>query len=187
MAPAIVLLASFAILRLAGFLGVSTLDNWNLPLRIALFVMFLLAASAHWGRGRTDLIRMVPPAFPFPATIITITGVLEILGAVGLLIPRTTRAAAVCLAILLVAMFPANIRAAREHLTMLGRPATGLVLRSVMQVVFIGALAAVAVSQPPMNKRVGEWKRLWTLSTALIWCGEGDLNPHEITPASTSS
>ena len=175
MAPAIVLLASFAILRLAGFLGVSTLDNWNLPLRIALFLMFLLAASAHWGRGRTDLIRMVPPAFP--AIIITITGVLEILGAVGLLIPITTRAAAVCLAILLVAMFPANIRAAREHLTMLGRPATGLVLRSVMQVVFIGALAAVAVSQPPMNKRVGEWKRLWTLSTALILVRRGGLEP----------
>jgi uncharacterized membrane protein len=144
MAPAIVLLASFAVLRLAGFLGVSTLDNWNLPLRIALFLMFLLAASAHWGRGRTDLIRMVPPAFPFPAIIITITGVLEILGAVGLLTPRTTRAAAICLAILLVAMFPRNIRAAREHLTMLGRPPTGLVLRSVMQLMFIGALAAVA-------------------------------------------
>jgi uncharacterized membrane protein len=106
--------------------------------------MFLLAASPHWGRGRTDLIRMVPPAFPFPATIITITGVLEILGAVGLLIPRTTRAAAVCLAILLMAMFPANIRAARERLTILGRPATGLVLRTVMQLMFIGALAAVA-------------------------------------------
>lgn len=149
MAPAIVLLASFAVLRAAGFLGVTALDNWNLPLRIALFLMFLLAAAAHWGRGRTDLIRMVPPSFPFPATIITITGVLEILGAVGLLIPRTTRAAAFCLAILLVAMFPANIRAAREHLTIIGRPATGLVLRSVIQVGFIGALLAVALFNRP--------------------------------------
>jgi uncharacterized membrane protein len=149
MVPAIVLPASFAILRLAGFLGVSVLDSWNLPLRIALFLMFLIAASAHWGRGRTDLIRMVPAAFPFPASIITITGVLEILGAVGLLIPRTTRAAAVCLAILLVAMFPANIRAARERLTILGRPVTGLAVRSVMQVVFIGALLAVAVLNHP--------------------------------------
>ena len=149
MVPAIVLLGSFAILRLAGFLGVSALDNWNLPLRIALFVMFLLAASAHWGRGRTDLIRMVPPAFPFPATIITITGVLEILGAVGLLIPITTRAAAVCLAILLMAMFPANIRAARERLTILGRPATGLTLRTMMQLMFIGCLVAVAIVNHP--------------------------------------
>jgi hypothetical protein len=78
MIPIVVLLASFAVLRLAGFLGVAALDNWNLSLRIALFLMFLLTASAHWGRGRPDLIRMVPAAFPAPATIITITGVLEI-------------------------------------------------------------------------------------------------------------
>jgi uncharacterized membrane protein len=149
MVPAIVLLAAFAILRVAGLLGAAALDSWNLPLRIALCVMFLLTASAHWGRGRTDLIRMVPAAFPAPATIIAITGVLEILGAIGLLIPLTARAAAICLAILLVAMFPANIRAAREHLTMLGRPAPGVALRSVIQLLFIGALVAVALSEPP--------------------------------------
>jgi len=148
MVPAIVLVAAFAILRLAGFLGVAALGNWNLPLRIALFLMFLLTASAHWGRGRADLIRMVPPAFPAPATIITITGVLEILGAVGLLVPLTARAAAICLAIILAAMFPANIRAAREHLTILGRPAPELMLRSVIQLLFIGALIAVAASEP---------------------------------------
>ena len=147
MVPAIVLLVAFAILRLLGFLGVAALDNWNLPLRVALFLMFLLTASAHWGRGRADLIRMVPPAFPAPGIIITITGVLEILGAVGLLVPLTARAAAICLAILLVAMFPANIRAAREHLTILGRPAPELSLRSVIQLLFIGALVAVAASQ----------------------------------------
>jgi uncharacterized membrane protein len=142
--PAVVLLASFARLRLAGFLGIAALDNWNLPLRIALFLMFLLTASAHWGRGRPDLIRMVPSVFPFPATIITITGVLEILGAVGLLLPLTARAAAICLAILLAAMFPANIRAAREDLTIMGRPATALPLRTLLQLMFIGALLAVA-------------------------------------------
>lgn len=147
MVPAVVLLAAFAILRLAGSLGITALDNWNLPLRIALFLMFLLAASAHWGRGRTDLIRMVPQGFPAPATIVTITGVLEILGAAGLLIPITTRAAAICLAILLIAIFPANVRAAREGLTILGRPVPGLALRTVLQLMFIGALLAVAVTR----------------------------------------
>src|SRR5580704_10019075 len=115
-----------------------------MPLRIALFLMFLLTASAHWGRGRPDLIRMVPPAFPAPATIITITGVLEILGAVGLLIPLTTRLAAICLAVLLAAMFPANMRAARERLTILARPAPGLAVRGAIQLIFIAALIAVA-------------------------------------------
>ena len=145
MVPAIVLLVVFAVLRVVGLAGVAELDNWNAPLRLALGAMFLLTASAHWGRGRPDLIRMVPPAFPAPGTIVGITGVLEILGAAGLLIPSTARAAALCLAVLLAAMFPANVRAARERLTILGRPAPNLVLRGAMQLLFIAALLAVAV------------------------------------------
>jgi uncharacterized membrane protein len=145
MVPAIVLLVSFAVLRSAGFLGVTALNNWDMPLRLALFLMFLLTASAHWGRGRPDLIRMVPPAFPAAPAIITITGVLEILGAVGLLIPFTAREAALCLAILLVAIFPANVRAARQKLTILGRPAMGIAVRGSLQLMFIAALCAVAM------------------------------------------
>ena len=81
----IVLLVSFAALRLAGFLGMAALANWNLSLRLALCLMFMVAASAHWGRGRADLIRMVPTALPTPGILVTITGLLEIAGAVGLL------------------------------------------------------------------------------------------------------
>jgi len=144
MAPAIVLLVSFAVLRCVGWLGVAGLNNWDLPLRGSLFAMFLLAASAHWGRGRPDLVRMVPRSFPSPGMSVSITGVLEILGAVGLLLPITARAAALCLAVLLVAMFPANVRAAREGLTIMGRPAMNVALRGALQVLFVGALAAVA-------------------------------------------
>jgi uncharacterized membrane protein len=145
MIPAIVLLAAFAVLRLVGLAGVAELDNWNAPLRLALGAMFLFTASAHWGRGRPDLVRMVPPAFPAPGMIVSITGVLEILGAAGLLISSTAHAAAICLAVLLAAMFPANVRAARERLTILGRPAPSLALRTTLQVLFIGTLLAVAV------------------------------------------
>jgi uncharacterized membrane protein len=143
MVPAIILLVSFAALRLAGLLGVTLLDNWNLPLRAALFLMFLVTASAHWGRGRPDLIRMVPAAFPAPGVLVTVTGLLEILGAIGLLIPATWRIAACCLAMLLMALFPANMRAAREGLTILGRKAMSVPARGALQLLFIGALAAV--------------------------------------------
>lgn len=88
MIPSLVLVTAFVVLRAAGFAAVTALDNWNAPLRIALAVMFLVTASAHWGRGRADLIRMVPPAFPAPATLVTAAGVLEILGALGLVIPQ---------------------------------------------------------------------------------------------------
>jgi uncharacterized membrane protein len=72
--------------------------------------------------------------------MVSVTGVLEILGAVGLLIPTTAPVAAACLAMLLIALFPANIRAAREGLTIGGRPATALPLRTLLQLVFIAAV-----------------------------------------------
>lgn len=143
MIPLFVLLISFAVLRCAGLLGVSALNHVDLPLRVALFLMFCVTASAHWGRGRADLIRMVPPAFARADTLVSVTGILEILGAVGLLVPATARLAAVCLAILLVALFPANIRAAREGLTIMGRPVPGIPLRGAMQAVFLAALIVV--------------------------------------------
>jgi uncharacterized membrane protein len=102
--------------------------------------MFLLTASAHWGKRRPDFIRMVPPVFPRPDIVVTTTGLLEILGAAGLLVPLTARAASVCLAPLLIAMFPANVRAARQSLTIGGRAPTALLPRTLLEVVFIAAL-----------------------------------------------
>ncbi len=148
MVPALVLLASFAALRAAGFLGIRALDNWDVPLRTALFLMFLLTASAHWGRSRPDLIRMVPRIVPLPGLMVSITGALEILGAIGLLVPAIARLSALCLAIMLVAIFPANIRAARERFTIRGRPALGIAARGALQLLFIGALATVAGRKP---------------------------------------
>lgn len=147
MVPFLVLVLSFVILRGVGFVGVQALDNVDLPLRIALFLMFLVAASAHWGKGRPDLVRMVPPVFPRPEFLVNLTGVLEILGAFGLLVPVTSRFAALGLTVLLLAVFPANVRAAREHLTILGRPVPGLLVRTVIQLVFIFALLAVALHE----------------------------------------
>ncbi|WP_411503715.1 DoxX family protein [Brevibacillus centrosporus] len=102
--------------------------------------MLLLTASAHWGAKRPDLIRMVPPIFPKPGLIVTATGLLEIAGAIGILFPATSQATSIGLAVLLVAMFPANVRAASEHLTIGGRPVPKLPLRIVLQVVFLAAV-----------------------------------------------
>ena len=142
MTPFLVLLASTLVLRAIGAAGVVVIDSWIMCLRGGLAAMFLLTASAHWGKRRPDLIRMVPAAFPRPDLIITITGVLELLGAVGLVLPVAAGPASACLAVLLVAMFPANVRAARHNLTIGGKAATGLLLRTVLQVVFIAALIA---------------------------------------------
>ncbi len=144
MAPLIVLIVASLAFWLAGQLGVTIFQHISTVLRTALALMFVLTASAHWGKRRPDLIRMLPPRFPRPDLLVTISGILEIAGAIGLLIPSTATAAAICLALLLVALFPANIHAARENLTIAGQPVPGIMMRTAIQIVFILALVSAA-------------------------------------------
>lgn len=148
MIPLIVVLTVFIALRTAGALGVRALRDWRLCLRWALAVMLLVTASAHWGPKRADLIAMVPPAFPRPELLVTLTGILELAGAAGLVYARTSRLAAIGLALLFVAMFPANVYAAQQHLGIGGRPVTDLPLRTFVQLALIASAVAVAVGKP---------------------------------------
>ena len=142
MAPLIVMIAAWLVGRLMGSVGVlPQADSWTGALRIALAMMFMFTAVSHFHpRTRPDLIRMVPEGLPAPALAVTATGVLELLGAVGLLVPATVPAAAYGLMALLVAMFPANVHAARKGLMIAGRHATPLLWRLPLQLFWISAL-----------------------------------------------
>ena len=140
MLPFLVLIAATITVRTMGAAGVRALDTWPKSLRLDLFVMFAVTASAHWGKRRPDLIAMVPTVFRRADLMVTITGILEIVGAAGLLLPVTAPIAAVCLIVLLIVIFPANVRASRQHLTIGERQATALPLRALLQIVFIAAL-----------------------------------------------
>ncbi|MCH1640996.1 DoxX family protein [Paenibacillus timonensis] len=140
MVPFIALIVSFLLFRGLGFAGWGYFDHWQTSLQAACAAMLLFAASAHWGKRRPDLIRMVPPAFPRPDRIVTLTGYLEIAGAIGLQIPFLAPTASICLSLLLIAMFPANVRAARERLTIGGRPVPPLAVRTLLQLVFLAAI-----------------------------------------------
>jgi uncharacterized membrane protein len=142
MIPFGVLIVAFALFRIAGLILVPVLDGWQPALRAALVPMFFLTASAHWGKRRADLVRMVPPLFPAPELLVTLTGVLEIIGSIGLLVPATARAASFGLTVLLIAIFPANVYAARHGLAIQGRTAMPLPLRAALQVVFVAAVLA---------------------------------------------
>lgn len=143
MVPFGILAATFAVLLVFG----RHRWPWYVSLRIALAAMFAVTAWAHFGSMRDDLVRMVPPMFPRPELIVTLTGIAEILGAIGLLIPRAAMAAAWCLAVLMFAMFPANVHAALAGVTLDGKPPTPLVLRSVLQLLFVAALVAAAMPE----------------------------------------
>lgn len=100
--------------RAIGLLGVDYLDSWPEAVAVGLAAMFVLTGIAHFVNPlRRDMIAIVPPALPAPGTLVTVTGVLELAGAIGLLYPPTRVAAAVCLLLLMLAMFPANVYAAR--------------------------------------------------------------------------
>jgi uncharacterized membrane protein len=102
--------------------------------------MFIFTASAHFNKMKHDLARMIPAYFPRPLLLVYITGILELLGAVGLLLPEFRRLAGLCLIALLIAMFIANVNAAQKGVTLRGKPATPLWLRIPMQIFFVALL-----------------------------------------------
>jgi uncharacterized membrane protein len=136
----IVLLVSWGVLRGIGAAGVHALASWQDSAHYALVVMFIFTASAHFNRMKDDLARMIPAYFPRPLLIVYITGVLELLGAAGLMLPSFRRLAGICLIALLVGMFIANINAAQKGVMLGGKPPTALWLRLPMQILFIGLL-----------------------------------------------
>ena len=137
MVPLIVLIVTTLLARLAGRLGVPALGSWAAATRAGLATMLLFTAAAHFNSMRADLVRMVPPAVPNAELMVTFTGVCEILGAIGLLIPRTRTLAAAALILFLVAVLPANIHAARSGITLRGAPVTPLAPRIALQLFFI--------------------------------------------------
>jgi uncharacterized membrane protein len=138
MAPMIVLVVSLLAFRGVGVAGVEALSSWAAATRWALAVMFLFTASAHFTALKEDLVRMVPKAVPYPRQVVYLTGICEVLGAIGLLVPSLQRAAGIALVLFLIAVFPANVHAARTAVTIRGKPATPLWLRLPMQLLFIG-------------------------------------------------
>lgn len=75
--------------------------------RIVLGLLFIAASSLHFFSDAE--LQIIPPFLPWRRAALYITGIAEVLGGLGLLIPRFQRLAAWGLAALLVAIFPANI------------------------------------------------------------------------------
>jgi len=133
----LILVVSVLVFRGLGFAGVSALASWAAAVRDGLAVMLLFTASAHFTPMKEDLIRMTPRWVPRPRAMVFFTGLCEIAGAIGLVIPTTRHVAGIALILFFIAVLPANIQAARAGITLRGRPATPLWLRLPMQVLFI--------------------------------------------------
>lgn len=130
--------------RAVGFVRAGS-DTWLEATLLGLAAMFTFTGLSHFSGLRADFIRMVPPVFPVPGAFVSLTGVLELLGAVGLLLAPLRPYAAPLLALVLIVMLPANLYAARQKLPLGGRPPTPLGVRVPVQVLYFGLAVWAAV------------------------------------------
>jgi uncharacterized membrane protein len=139
--PLIALIVVTVGLLVAGAAGVRALRPWVVPLRFGLATMFLMTGLAHFVGMRDELVRMVPPSLPAPGLLVTVTGVMELVGVAGLVYRRTAALSAGALTLLMLAMFPANVYAAQEHVTT--ATSDELPYRIAIELVFLAATVAV--------------------------------------------
>ena len=115
----------------------TTRQKWRFGLRILLAIFFVGAGVLHFVKTSFYL-AIVPPYLPYHLALVYVSGVAEILGGLGVLIPALRRAAGYGLIALLVAVFPANVHMATESFRSEGLtvPTLLLLLRLPFQLVF---------------------------------------------------
>jgi len=107
--------------------------------RITLWVTaiaMVIVGTLHFVHA-DEFVRIVPAFLPAPLALVYISGVAEIAGGLGLLVERTRRFAAWGLIALFVAVFPANINMAVNHIPLGGAPPWAAWARLPFQVLFI--------------------------------------------------
>lgn len=84
------------------------------PKRIALLLLAAFFVSAGVGHFTNEafFVRIAPPWLPAPLLMVQLSGIAEIAGGVGVLIPQLRRLAGWGLIALLVAVYPANVHMA---------------------------------------------------------------------------
>lgn len=89
--------------------------------RLVLAALFVAAGVAHF-RTPEPFVKIVPPYLPSPYVLVYVSGIFEILGGLGLLVPATRLIAGWGLIALLLAVFPANIYMATAGVKIGGFP-----------------------------------------------------------------
>ncbi|MCP9496208.1 MAG: DoxX family protein [Pyrinomonadaceae bacterium MAG19_C2-C3] len=96
-------------------------------LRVVFALLFIVAGILHF--THTDFYLLImPPYLPFHRALVYLSGAFEIAGGVGLIIPRTKKAASYGLIALLLAVFPANIYMATDDVSINGNRFSPLLL-----------------------------------------------------------
>lgn len=140
MKPLIILLTVFSISLLAiKFIR----GNFEVALsgRIAMSAMLLFTAVGHFVFTK-GMSMMLPDFIPFKTETVYMTGIIEIVAAIGLFIPNLRIVTAWLLIVFFILVLPTNIYAALKHIdyqkgTFDGKGITYLWFRIPLQILFI--------------------------------------------------
>lgn len=110
--------------------------------RIAMCAMLLFTGTSHFYLSE-GMVLMMPDFLPVKLELVYLTGLIEILLGLGLLIERTRKLSSLLLILFLIAILPANIVAAIKHVNIQAADFTGpslayLWFRIPLQLLFIG-------------------------------------------------
>ena len=114
MKPLIILLSSFLISLIVIKITNKEYD-FALSGRIAMSIMLLFTAIGHFAFTK-GMSMMIPKFIPYKETFVHLTGIFEILLALGLLIPKLKYISGWTLIIFLLLMLPANIYASINNI-----------------------------------------------------------------------
>jgi len=134
------LLVFWGVLGVSGRLFFPKLRSWRVSGRLALTGMFVFTGITHFTAMRHYYVAMIPEPLPRLLIAVYLTGILEILGGIGLAYSKTAKAAGGCLIVLLLLLFPANINAAVNEIPFGGASPTSLWFRLPIQVFFVFAI-----------------------------------------------
>jgi uncharacterized membrane protein len=113
--------------------------RWQKVLRVVVALPLFVSGVGHFVRMEM-FASIVPPIFPQREFLVILTGIFELAGAIGLLLPRSTRMASTCLGVLMIAVFAANIYVANRAVDGLHMPSVPV--RTVLQAFYIVLLLA---------------------------------------------
>lgn len=115
----LLVLAGFA--RLLGQLGIESFRQGRSCMRLALAVAMIFFGADHLLTPDRYL-AMIESWLPWPEVIVAVTGLCEIAGGLGLLLPGLRRWAGLMLSVYFIAVFPANVHNALYGLNVQGLP-----------------------------------------------------------------
>jgi uncharacterized membrane protein len=119
---------------------------FKLTLKFLFALFFLLAGFNHFF-NTVFYVKIMPPYLPWHLQLVYLSGVLEIILGLLLLIPKFKHGAAWGLIMLLLAVFPANIHMAVNHELYPEYSVAALWLRLPLQLILIGWAYCYTISK----------------------------------------